>query len=161
MPATERYQVNLFGIIVLIASIIILVFLIIAAVYYMNLMNLKPPTQGEATFLFWTSIILGIIFLAIAIYSLWNILTYKSIIYEEEKPLPKITPTPTPTPTPTVVKPPAPNVVTPSPVLISNIPKTTPPSQVSVSLSDVSVTPEQRSALTGELISLGTAVGEA
>lgn len=83
MPATERYQIDIFAIIILIVSVLIIIFLIISIIYFMNLMNLKPPTKNESTFLFWTAIILAIIFFGIAIYSLVRIFTHKSVIYDD------------------------------------------------------------------------------
>jgi hypothetical protein len=85
MAVVERFQVDFFAITVLIVAVLIIVYLIIAAIYLLNLSaNNKPPNQGESTFLFWTTIILGIIFLAIAIYALIRIFTYTSLYYEEE-----------------------------------------------------------------------------
>lgn len=151
MPVTERYQVDVFAIIVLIASILIVVFLIVASVYYVNLMNLKPPTQGEATFLFWTTIVLAIIFLFIAIYAIYRIFTYKVTIYEPE---PVVTPV-----APVII--PAPVItVQPQPV-ISTVPVTTLPTDLSTSFSSVPVTQEQRVALNQQLLTLGNVVGGA
>ena len=89
MPATEQYQVDVFSIITLIACVLIVVFLVIAAIYFYDLMNFKPPTNGESSFLFWTSIIMAIIFFGIGIYALIRIFTHKSVIYEELQPKPK------------------------------------------------------------------------
>ena len=69
MATPERFQVDYFAIIVLIAAVLLIVFLIIAAIYFMNLMNLKPPSKSESTFLFWTSMVLLVILLAIIIYA--------------------------------------------------------------------------------------------
>jgi heme exporter protein D len=167
MPATERYQVDFFAIIVLIAAVLIIVFLIIASIYFFNLMDLKPPTRGESTFLFWTAIVLTIIFLVIAIIALIRIFTHKAIVYEEElqqrPPLVRtttVTTAPAPVPVAVVTTPaPIPVAVTaPTPLRISNIPRTLPPSDISVSVSDVPVTQTQRTALNEELISLGSAL---
>lgn len=79
------YQVNAFAFIVLIVLVLILVFLIIASIYFYNLMNFKPPTQGEATFLFATAIILAIILFFVAIYALYQIYSYYSMVYEAPK----------------------------------------------------------------------------
>lgn len=151
MPATERYQVNIFGIVVLITSVLILVFLIIAAIYFFNLMNLKPPSRAESTFLFWTAIVLAIISAIIIIYSLIHIFTHKAVIYE---PLVE---------TKTEVKPvlAAPTITTSttSPIAISNIPQTIIPSSRSLSYSSLPVTTSQRAALGQELITLQAAQG--
>lgn len=169
MPATERYQVDIFGIIILIAAVLILVFLVIVAIYFYDLMNLKPPTRGESTFLFWTSIVMAIIFAAIIIYAMIHIFTHKSIVYEEPNrsitrtvitppnTLPVATPTVTPV-TPRVVTPVVTPVPTSSPVLISNIPQTTRVTNQSVSFSDIPVNVAQRNALNGELMSLGSSI---
>ena len=95
-PANERYRVDIFAIIILIFIILIMVYLIVVAVYFYNLMNLRPPTQNESRFLFWTSIVLSIIFAFLGIYALIRILTHKSIVYElEELPMYTIAPQPT------------------------------------------------------------------
>lgn len=163
MPATERYQIDFFAIIVLIAAVLILVFLVISAIYFYNLMNLKPPSKGESTFLFWTAIILAVIFLALAIYALIHIFTHKAIVYEEPPVVapPIVTPAPTPVPIvvpqPTVQALPQQQVVaTPPPVRISNVPR----SDISTSFSDAPLTRPQRNALNQELISIGEAVEE-
>lgn len=85
MAVVERFQIDFFAITVLIVAVLIIVYLIIAAIYLLNLSaNNKPPNQGESTFLFWTTIILGIIFLAVGIYAMIRIFTYTSLFYEEE-----------------------------------------------------------------------------
>lgn len=81
MPATERYQTDVFAIIVVIASVLVLVFLIVAAIYFNGLQNWTAiPGNGESTFLFWTAIVLGVIFLAIIIYGLYRIFTHRAVI---------------------------------------------------------------------------------
>ena len=160
MPATERYQVDIFAIIVLISAVLIIVFLIIAAIYYFNLMSLKPPSKGESTFLFWTTIVLAIIFMGIAIYALIRIFTHKSVVYEEPKvsseakqPPPKPTTVTPPSPSPTIQQ------TTAAPIKISNIPKTARPTNESVSLSDIPVTSTQLNSLNQELINLADITG--
>lgn len=155
MPATERYQVDWFAIIVLISSILILVFLVITAIYFFNLMNLKPPSRGESTFLFWTTIVLGIIFLAIAIFSLIKIFTYKSIVYEEPKIEVKTEPSREVKTTITTEQP-----IT-TPIKISNVPPTTiQTSNVTQrNLSDIPISTKESSSLNQELITLSNAFG--
>lgn len=109
MPATQRYQVNVFAIIALIILVIVLVYLIIAAVYFFNLMNLKPPTQSESTFLFATAVILSLILFFITIYALWEIFAYSAFIYETPQPVVQYVvappaPAPAPTPTPVMIQ---------------------------------------------------------
>lgn len=158
MPATERYQIDFFAIIVLIAAVLIIVFLVISAIYFYNLMNLKPPSKGESTFLFWTAIILAVIFLALAIYALIHIFTHKAIVYEEPPVVaaPIVTPAPVPivVPQTTFQALPQKQIVTTPPVRISNVPR----SDVSTSFSDAPLTRPQRNSLNQELISIGEAV---
>lgn len=82
MATTERYQIDYFAIVVLIVTVLVMVFLIIASVYFYNLINLKPPTPGEASFLFWTSIVLAVMFLFLFFYALWRIFTHTVTVYE-------------------------------------------------------------------------------
>jgi hypothetical protein len=86
MAVTERYQVNVFAIMTLIVLVLVIVFLIISAIYFSGLMNLRPPTRGESTFLFWTAVILAVILTVLAIWSIVEILTHKAIICETPKP---------------------------------------------------------------------------
>jgi len=81
---------DIFAIIVLIISIIASIFFIISAIYYFNLMNLKPPSKAESTFLFWTVIVMAIIFIALAIYSIIKIFTYKGEPDVQIKTLPPV-----------------------------------------------------------------------
>jgi len=161
MPATERYQADVFAIIVLIASVLIVVFLIIAAIYFFNLMNLKPPSKGESTFLFWTTIVLALIFIAICIYALIHIFTHKSVVYEEPK---QVTVSKTQTvatatiPATVPVAPPI-QQVSPTQIKISNIPKTSRATNESVSLSDIPSTQAERVFLDQAAISLGDITG--
>ena len=156
MPATERYQVDVFAIVTLIVAVLIVVFLIIAAIYFSGLMNLKPPSSGEATFLFWTSIVLAVIFVGLAVWAVIQIITHKSIVYEEPF---KVMPT---TPTTVITSPP---VTTPGPASVYSANTTTtsyvePPSTVSTSYSDIPVTSVQRQALTGELLTLSSSMDQ-
>lgn len=167
MTATERYQVNIFAIVVLIAAVLIIVFLIITAVYFSGLMNLKPPAIGESTFLFWTSIILTIIFIGLGIWTIIEIVTHKSVIYEEPKQIP-IIPTSQPIlPTSQPILPTAQPIlpIVQQPALVYNAQTTTTnlseqPSTLSTSLSDIPVPTQERKQLTGELISLSGAMDQ-
>ena len=156
MATTERYQVDLFAIIVLIAAVLIVVFLVIAAIYFFNLMNLKPPSKGESTFLFWTSIVLALIFIGIAIFSLIHIFTHKAVVYEE----PKVVTTKTER-APVVAPVTAPAFIQTSaaPIKITNVPKTARATNESVSVSDIPGTQTQRNAIDQELLSLGDVIG--
>ena len=154
MPTTERYQVDVFGIIVLIAAVLIVVFLIIAAIYFFNLMNLKPPSKGEATFLFWTTIIMTLIFVAIAIYALIHIFTNKTPIYEETKQTITTKKQVVSSSPPPIASAPSIQQTTAAPIKISNVPKTSKTTTETVSLSDIPITQTQRAALNQELINL-------
>lgn len=157
MPVTERYQVDIFGIIVLITSVLMIVFLVITAIYFYHLMNLKPPTRGESTFLFWTSIVMAIIFAAIIIYALIHIFTHKSLVYQENRQVAKTNVAPP------IATPVAPVVTAPTapPVVISNVPQTTRVTNQSISYSDIPVTQSQRRVLNNELLSLGSSISDA
>jgi hypothetical protein len=163
MPATERYQVDFFAILVLIIAVLIMVFLIITAIYFYHLMNLRPPTTGESTFLFWTAIILSVIFLALAIYALIRIFTHTAIVYEAPPLVTTTTVAAAPAPIPITVSPKTTTVITrplpptrspPGPP-INVIPQTAPPSDYSVSYSSVPLTRQQSRALNQQVIDLG------
>lgn len=163
MPAVQRYQVDVFAIIMLIAAVLIMVFLIIVAIYFFNLMNLNPPSRTESTFLFWTTVVLAIIFLGIIIYALYHIFTYTVTFCEEPRFIPPVTPIPVtvtaPTPPPVVITRPLPpqEIVTqsPAPILYTS------PSNFSTSFSDTPVPLSQRVALNQEVLSIGDAIGGA
>ena len=152
MPATERYQVDVFAIIVLIAMILILVFLIIAAIYFLNLMNLKPPSKGESTFLFWTAVILAVASLAIVVLAIIHIFTHKAVVYEEPKPVVKA-------PTTAVVAVQAPPIA-PKLSMAPTEPEFFRPSEISTTFSAVPVTSKQQTALEGEILSLQSALSD-
>lgn len=80
-------RVDTFSIITLIAATAIIIFLIIAAVYFNNEMNFQVSSQGQATFLFWTSLVLIIVIVALCLYSIYRIFTYRPTVYIKEKPL--------------------------------------------------------------------------
>ncbi len=81
MATVEQYQTDIFAIIVVVASVAIVVFLIVAAIYFNGLRNWSSvPGQGETTFLFWASIVLGIIFLVIVVIGLYRIFTHRAVI---------------------------------------------------------------------------------
>lgn len=85
MSTTEAYQVDIFSIFTLIGCILVTVFLIVIAIYSYDMMNFKPPTPGESAFIFWTALILAMIFLILSIYALIKIFTYKSITNNEQQ----------------------------------------------------------------------------
>jgi len=85
MAVSQKTQVDIFGIVVLIISILIQVFLIISAIYYNNMINLKFPSTTNTIYLFWTAIIMIIIFLALSIFAFYRIYTHKSIVFDAEK----------------------------------------------------------------------------
>jgi sensor histidine kinase regulating citrate/malate metabolism len=162
MPTVETYQIDVFAIIVLIVSILIIVFLIIAAIYFNNLMNLKPPSRSESSFLFWTSIVMAVIFAGIFIYAIVRILTHRSVSNQEIRSEPEtiqMIPNNVPIIVPRrKIKIPE-NIKQVNPnesqsLVVSSVPKT----DVSVNLSDIPLTQKKRSALEGELINLGEAL---
>ena len=81
----EKPQIDIFAIIILIFSISMLVYLIISAIYYMNIMNFTIPSSTEATFLFWTSIVMSIIVSFIILFSFYRIYTHRSYIFDYNK----------------------------------------------------------------------------
>ncbi len=150
MADKEKSPINVFGIIVLIIAVMVLVFLIICSVYFFNLMNLKPPSKGESTFLFWTAVIMAVIFLGLVIYAIIHIFTHKSIIYK------KVCPKPEKIETRPIALPQSTTVVDPAPIRITNVPKTRAPDY-----SDIPVTSSQRTALDNSLVSLGASISDA
>lgn len=125
-PPKETNTVNVFAIIVLIAAIAVAIFLIICSIYFYNLINLKPPSKSTSTFLFWTAVIMALIFIAIVVYSLVKIFTHKATLIYNIKTL-------TPTTTKSTVK------VETKP-LTQPIQITTSPSNLSTTLSDIPLT---------------------
>ena len=115
MPATERFPVNYVAIALIILSIITLIYLVVVVIYFWNMVNLRPPSRTESTFLFWFGIILGIVFLLAIIFSMVIILTHVSYV----------TPEITPEITPSIIYPPA---VYPAPTTYSTIPYSPPTS---------------------------------
>lgn len=85
MPTTSRYPVDWFAIIVLMVSVLVIVFLIVAAVYFYNLSNLRPPNASEASGLFAVAVVLSIILFIIVVIALYRIFTHKSLVYSVEK----------------------------------------------------------------------------
>lgn len=83
----QPYHVNWYAIITLIAIVFVLIFLIIAAVYFFNLINFRLPSTTEATFMFASSIVLSIIFFLIAVIALYEIFTYPNLIYDSVTPV--------------------------------------------------------------------------
>jgi hypothetical protein len=155
MPVTESYQVDFFAILVLIAAVLIIVFLIIAAIYFYNLINFKTPTSGESNFLFWTSIVLGIIFLALGIYALVRIFTYRALVYREPAP-PVVSTAPT-VYIPQQVYVPPPPVYSPPQVPI-NLQPNIPQSDLSTSYSSVPITIQSQRALNQDIMNLQNAI---
>ena len=142
MPVTERYQVNIYAIIVLIATVLLMIFIVIAIVYFFNLMNLKPPSQTEASFLFWTGLVLSLISLAIVIYSIVVIFTHKSYVYENDEKKPSIQQ--------------GKQIPSQEPVKISTT--AVQKSDLSTSFSDVPAPAKTKQALTSQLIDIESAM---
>jgi type II secretory pathway component PulC len=51
----------------------------------MNISNFNYPSQSEALFLFWTTIILCVIIFGIIIFAFYKIYSHKSIVFDAEK----------------------------------------------------------------------------
>lgn len=83
MAVTEEFRIEWFSIIILILSLLLIVFFIITAIYYFNMMNLNFPSKSESTFLFWISLIIAMIVLAVGIIAIVRIVTHKTIIRGE------------------------------------------------------------------------------
>ena len=81
---TEKYQINIFAIFMMLAIVLVIAFLIASAIAFYNLTLLKIPSIGESTFLYWSSIVLAVIFLALLIYAMVEIFTHKAVFCEEE-----------------------------------------------------------------------------
>lgn len=155
MAVVDRFQVDFFAIIVLLLLVLIIVFLVIAAIYFHGLMNFRPPTQGESTFLFATAIILIILAFIIGVYALYRIFTYRAVVTEVVRPIvaPAVM-----APSPYIVHPSAQAPVVIHPVGTSVV--TMHPTDLSVNVSDVPVTQVQRTALQRELVSVGGSVAQ-
>jgi hypothetical protein len=85
MEATEQYGVDVFAIVMLVICVFTIVLLAISISYFANLTNNIPPNTGEAWGLLWTSVILALVFVGIAIYAIIRIFTYKIYVCEEGK----------------------------------------------------------------------------
>lgn len=83
MAATEGHQSHVFGIVTLIISVILLVFLILVAINFGQIQNgIVSINQSNATFLFWTAIVLAVIVGILIIISLFHIFKHKSVVYD-------------------------------------------------------------------------------
>jgi heme/copper-type cytochrome/quinol oxidase subunit 2 len=87
MTISEKYQIDIFAILTMIVSVLVVIFLIIASVYYGGLVDGKPPAKGESTFLLWTSIILIIIVSALTVYSTIRVFSHKSYMHFDPDPV--------------------------------------------------------------------------
>ena len=82
---------DIFAIVALIANTLVVVFLIVAAVYFYNVSNLSIPSQGQSLFMVWTAVILAVIAFFLGIYAIYRIFTYKPTVV-----LTNVTPKPIP-----------------------------------------------------------------
>lgn len=164
-------QADIFSIIVLIATVLIVIFLAVCVYTFYQAMNLKYPSPSQSTFLFWTSIILMVIFVGIIVYSLIKIFTYKppseqvteTVTVTEQPVVKQMQPAPvvrTVPPQPQVqIAPQQPTYVTPATVTTQQVATPTQvPSDFSKTLSDIPVSQAQRDVLTNELISISNAM---
>ncbi len=133
MPTTEKHQVHIFGIIVLIVSVLVLVFLIISAIYFSNMLkgSVGVPNESEVTFLLWTSVVLSIILGILVFISLFNIFRHRSIVYNTPTIQTNTSTIQTNTPTKTVVKTTKTPITTPTTVNRSVVEQSATPAVVS------------------------------
>ena len=76
MAIVQKYQVDTFTVVVLIIITVAIVFLVIAAIYLYRLIQLRPPSKGESTFLFGAAILVAFLLLLIFIWCLIRLFTY-------------------------------------------------------------------------------------
>ena len=84
MPIINRYQIDIFTIVVLILILVLLIFMVLAIVYFSRTMNFQFPTHSESLFMFWMAIILTIVLLGVFIYAMFRIFTYSVPVYVEQ-----------------------------------------------------------------------------
>ena len=76
------WTLDVFTVVVLIAIIFLLVYLIIIAIYAGNLSRGIVPSLATSSFLFWTTIVLAVVTLIIAIWALIRLFTYTVPVVE-------------------------------------------------------------------------------
>ena len=79
MAMSLNYGVFIFAILILIVSILTATYFGILAWQFFELSNLKPPTTTGSTWYVAVNIIMSIMFLVIAVYSLYEIITFEKI----------------------------------------------------------------------------------
>lgn len=84
MEINRTYGINWFAVVIFITMILIFIFLILIGMYFFNLIELRPPNRSESIFLFWLTVIIGVIVLVITIISLIKIFTHQEPFYEEK-----------------------------------------------------------------------------
>lgn len=84
MEINRTYGINWFAVVIFITMILIFIFLMLIGMYFFNLIELRPPNRSESIFLFWLTVIIGVIVLVITIISLIKIFTHQEPFYEEK-----------------------------------------------------------------------------
>lgn len=119
-------------------------------------MELKPPSKATSTFLFWTTLILAVVFVVIFGYAIFEIFKHKSVVYEETKPVektPEVKKPPEVEKAPEVKKPPEVPKESPKNVTVSNVP-TKRRTDLSTSLSDIPVSQKTFDSLEQKILNL-------
>ena len=103
MPVIERYQIDYFAILVLIVAILTLIYVVVTAIYFWNLMNSRTVSTTHATALFWSAVVIGILYVIIGIWAIIRIFTNTVPVYVDPV-VPVVVPTVAPV-APAVVAP--------------------------------------------------------
>lgn len=74
---------DVFAILCLISNTMVVIFLIIAAVYFYNLSHFNIPSSGTSIFLFGTALLLAFICLILGLYAVWKIFSYRPLTVVE------------------------------------------------------------------------------
>ena len=85
MVVVKQTTAMIFTFITLFASLAIVIYLVLAAIYFYNAANAKPPNTTYSTFFLWTSIIMALIFVGIFIYAIVRLIVSKhKVILDDE-----------------------------------------------------------------------------
>jgi hypothetical protein len=92
MSVNQRSEVDYFAILTLLATVLVTIFLIVAALYFSSVIDLKPPSRSESTFLLWTDVVLIIILIALMIYAMFRIFSRPKVVEVSTLPPPPAAP---------------------------------------------------------------------
>ena len=70
---------DVFAILCLINNTMVIIFLVIAAIYFYNLTNFNIPSSGTSLFLFGVSLLLAFVCLILGLYAVWKIFSYRPL----------------------------------------------------------------------------------